>query len=379
MSNFRQPTKFAPAERLPEEKLKRQMELFRKNITLDEFLSKIPAVFIIVNNYRQIVYMNQGALEFTGLEDYVSIIGERPGELLGCIHSEEEAGGCGTSEACTYCGAVNAILSSQKGKSVMMEARLILRPERNAYDLRIWASPLKIENENFTALTIQDISHEKRRSALEHIFFHDIINSITGLFSTLQILADYGEMVDQKKLINRAYQMIQNLNEEIQSHQILNAAEHNTYTLQIKKFNCSDILKDLTELSATFSTAKGKQIIIDENSKDLELQSDKILFRRIIFNMLKNALEATCEGDIITMGCRSIEDKVEIWVHNPGFIPRDVQLQIFQRSFSTKSPNRGLGTYSMKLLSFLLGGNVNFETSKQEGTTFRVIIPKSNE
>ncbi len=63
-------------------------------------------------------------------------------------------------------------------------------------------------------------------------------------------------------------------------------------------------------------------------------------------------------------------------VHNPSFMPRSVQLQVFQRSFSTKGEGRGLGTYSMKLLSErYLGGRVDFTTSPDGGTTFIATFP----
>ena len=64
-------------------------------------------------------------------------------------------------------------------------------------------------------------------------------------------------------------------------------------------------------------------------------------------------------------------------MHNPGVIPEDVSLQIFQRSFSTKSKKgRGLGTYMMKFIGEgHLGGNVDFTTSETEGTRFSIFIP----
>jgi sensor histidine kinase regulating citrate/malate metabolism len=55
---------------------------------------------------------------------------------------------------------------------------------------------------------------------------------------------------------------------------------------------------------------------------------------------------------------------------------RKVQLQLFQRSFSTKGKNRGLGTYSMKLLSErYLQGSISFKVSEKEGTTFFARYP----
>jgi sensor histidine kinase regulating citrate/malate metabolism len=52
-------------------------------------------------------------------------------------------------------------------------------------------------------------------------------------------------------------------------------------------------------------------------------------------------------------------------------MPDDVQLQVFKRSFSTKGAGRGLGTYSMKLLSEqYLNGRIALISSPQAGTTF---------
>jgi sensor histidine kinase regulating citrate/malate metabolism len=52
-------------------------------------------------------------------------------------------------------------------------------------------------------------------------------------------------------------------------------------------------------------------------------------------------------------------------------MPVDVQLQIFQRSFSTKGNGRGIGTYSIKLLTEqYLNGKVSFVSNESEGTRF---------
>jgi sensor histidine kinase regulating citrate/malate metabolism len=49
---------------------------------------------------------------------------------------------------------------------------------------------------------------------------------------------------------------------------------------------------------------------------------------------------------------------------------------IFQRSFSTKGFGRGLGTYSIRLLTErYLKGSVSFTSSALSGTIFRVRYP----
>jgi len=56
-------------------------------------------------------------------------------------------------------------------------------------------------------------------------------------------------------------------------------------------------------------------------------------------------------------------------------MPRAVQLQVFRRSFSTKGAGRGLGTWSMKLLSGYLQGEVGFVSTEDAGTTFWLQLP----
>jgi signal transduction histidine kinase len=54
-------------------------------------------------------------------------------------------------------------------------------------------------------------------------------------------------------------------------------------------------------------------------------------------------------------------------------MPDHVRAHVFQRSFSTKGAGRGLGTYSVKLLTeSYLAGQAWFESTTGQGTTFHV-------
>ena len=368
-------TKYAPAPRASKEVVEQQIQLFEKEEVLKTFLSKIPAIDIILNDFRQVVYMNNGALEFSRLEDLTSVIGKRPGEIFGCIHDSDEEGGCGTAEACTYCGAINTVLLSKKGKPSIGDCRLTCRPGETPFDLRVWASPLEFKGENFTAVTIQDISDEKRRGIIERIFFHDILNTISGLSGSIQLMESYGEKIDQNKNLQRIRRLTNSLIEEVQFHQMLMSAEDKNLQLILRSFNSIEFLNELNDTHRTRNIAKDRIIQIDLNSDNLEIFSDHSILRRIIGNMITNAIEATPIDGIVKIGCTLEDRNVEFWVHNIGYLTREVQAQIFQRSYSTKAPNRGLGTYSMKLLSSFLNSKVSFTTSKEEGTVFKALIP----
>ncbi|MBN1802653.1 MAG: HAMP domain-containing histidine kinase [Candidatus Lokiarchaeota archaeon] len=320
--------------------------------------------------------MNKGALDFTGLNDLASILGKRPGEMLGCIHQAEESGGCGTSESCTYCGAVNVVLKSKKVGPSVTDCRLTCGPEHKSFDLRIWASPLEFEGLKFTAITIQDIKDEKRREVYERLFFHDILNTLNGLTASLQLLKDFPDEIDMQQYLEKIDYFANNIFDEVEFHRMLTAAEEKTLNLNIKEYNSEQFLKEMVNGYVNQPIASSKTILIDNKSDIVCFRTDKTVLRRIFRNMINNALEATKERGKVFIGCKKIgETKITFWVRNEGEMPLETQLQIFQRSFSTKGKNRGLGTYSMKLLSSFLDGDIEFNTSQEKGTEFFAIFP----
>jgi signal transduction histidine kinase len=98
--------------------------------------------------------------------------------------------------------------------------------------------------------------------------------------------------------------------------------------------------------------------------------------RRVLENMVKNALEATSGGMEVRLACERSQSSLVFSVHNPSYMPRSVQLQMFHRSFSTKGKGRGIGTYSMKLFGErYLKGKVWFSSTEDKGTTFYFSLP----
>ncbi len=52
-----------------------------------------------------------------GLSDQSSILGLRPGEILGCINAAKYEAGCGSAMICSNCGAAIAMVSSLTEKN----------------------------------------------------------------------------------------------------------------------------------------------------------------------------------------------------------------------------------------------------------------------
>lgn len=369
-------TYFAPAERADPLQVEKDAKLFAENIILNKIANSVSSMLVILNPQRQIVYANQLFLKFLNIADTHHIIGKRPGEAVSCIHSFAAEGGCGTSEFCRTCGAVGAILESQMGIQSEKECR-ITNCSNEALDLRVTATPYEVNGSEYTVFAVHDISNEKRRQTLERVFFHDVLNSaggISGLSSILQEVSDPNDLKEIAKTINRA---ANNMVDEIQAQRQLVAAERGDLEPEFLTTTSSTLLNDVADLFSKHEIVKDKVLQMSNELNDVLIYTDPVILRRILGNMVKNALEASPPKAAVTLSCHENNEHVRFSVHNESWIERNVQLQLFKRSFSTKGAGRGIGTYSMKLLGEkYLKGKVWFSSSQEKGTTFFVSIPK---
>ena len=369
------PTLFAPAARAPQEVLERQARLFGDPAFLKDLTDAVPNILLILNQQRQIVHANRMFHYSVEMPPTGSVIGARPGEVMRCAHAFETEGGCGTTEYCQTCGGTRAILASQSGKLSIQECRITQEEHLGALDLRVACTPISVGGERFTVYAATDIADEKRREALERIFFHDVLNTAGGLQMYLEMLAAEAPNGDGE-MTSTAYQLARTLVEEIRTQQVLLAAERGEVTLTLTNIDGNLFLRKIHDVYQRSAEVRGCPLRLESGAENVRFRSDEILLHRVVGNMTKNAVEASRSGSTITLGCRGDGAAVELWVHNEGVMPRDVQLQMFQRSFSTKGKGRGIGTYSIKLLGEkYLGGTVAFTSTESEGTTFTIRLP----
>ncbi len=354
--------------------------LNKRDKDIVEMLNALPYSSIILDEARKIVFSNRAFLNQTEEKTFEDLIGLKPGQAIKCKHLDAKTGECGISQNCRFCGILQAVLKAQVSKvRSTEEARVIISHGLHTidYDLSITASPVNMGDNAFILLTIIDISGEKRKRALERIFFHDVLNKTGSLRGVAQLLNKNPNPEDQKELFSFINMLSYELNEELLVQKQLMAAENNELTINITAVNSSTIIKQSVEQIRQHSVAENKNVSIDPEPFEIEFNTDALLLKRILINMLKNALEASREGQTIAVTCKKAEkNKIDFRVHNHKYITEDVQLQVFHRSYSTKSNSRGLGTYSMKLLGErYLGGNVDFTSSKEKGTTFYITLP----
>lgn len=371
-------TCFAPAERAPIAEVERQYTILSGH-EIPVVLNAIPVISMVLNRCRQVVFGNRKFADVIGVADIREALGKRPGEAFRCVHAAAAPSGCGTGEFCAHCGAVRSILLGLAGRDNIQECNINRDHDGKveALDLRVSSSPFLLDEERFLIFSITDVSHEKRRRALERIFFHDMLNTVGGLQGLMEFLAEevQDDLRPDAQLIHKA--MVQ-LADEITYQKQLLAAETNELETNFAPLSSNDILELVEATFQNAEQARGKRIDVRNACQDVLVTTDPVLLRRVLGNMVKNALEATAPGGVVTLGCDAAGQTVRFWVGNDAVIPRGVRMRIFNRSFSTKGVGRGLGTYSIKLLTErYLGGTADFRSATGEGTTFWVRLPLS--
>jgi signal transduction histidine kinase len=246
-----------------------------------------------------------------------------------------------------------------------------------ALDLLVWGTPLVFNQERFSMFVVTDIGHEKRWRVLERLFFHDLNNLSSALLGNAELLQK-ADPVDAVRYSQKILLLTNRLIMEISAQRELLAAENKGLQVKLDRVNSLSFLREIIDFYAHHEVARDRNLRLSPETADISLETDGTLLGRVIGNMVKNALEACQDGETVTLGCCGVAGGVEFWVHDPNFIPRPIQLQVFQRSFSTKATYRGLGSYSMKLLSErYLQGRVRFTSSPEKGTLFKAVYPES--
>lgn len=209
---------------------------------------------------------------------------------------------------------------------------------------------------------------------LEKIFLHDIQNSA----SVLSAIKDLMDELNEKELREMISNISNSLFEDIYSYRLFLDAEKGTLRVRPDGIHLSELIQRIVGELGSIKAFRATPV--KHTSNDIIMESDPSLLRRVITNLIKNALEASSNNEEINVKCEVSGENVLIEVQSIPLIPEEVKLRLFQKSVSTKGRGRGWGTYSVKLLTEnYLNGQVNFVSTPEQGTCFRLKLPLSLE
>lgn len=121
---------------------------------------------------------------------------------------------------------------------------------------------------------------------------------------------------------------------------------------------------------------KGVKISLNISVEPLRINMQKDLLRVALFHVMKNAVEATPEGGMITVETFSDGDNVGFTVSDTGYgIPEGEIAHVFRPFFSTKERGFGMGLPLVKQIISEHLGEVSVSSVPGQGTTFQMLFP----
>lgn len=140
----------------------------------------------------------------------------------------------------------------------------------------------------------------------------------------------------------------------------------------------TDVFVELSSAAAE----RGVELCVEVLAADASLVVDPDLFRRVLANLVENALRYAPRGSVVTVSARKAEDGVDLRVSDQGRgIPehfRDRIFEPFTQLAGTEGPtsrtSRGLGLSFCRAAVEAHGGSIRVEPS-DAGATFRIHLP----
>jgi signal transduction histidine kinase len=153
-------------------------------------------------------------------------------------------------------------------------------------------------------------------------------------------------------------------------------------TLIKEPVSLTEVVKDCARAAQVLAIRKGVRLKLENDSTSIALNADEELIKRMILNLLDNAVKYTPEGGEISLALARQNGNAEIVVRDTGIgIPENDQQRVFDRFYRVdKARSRalggaGLGLSIVRCIVEAHGGQIQIDSATHRGTTFTVSLP----
>ncbi|GAB4108766.1 MAG: hypothetical protein OHK0022_60760 [Roseiflexaceae bacterium] len=218
---------------------------------------------------------------------------------------------------------------------------------------------------------------DQARQQLLQLTIHDLKTPISATIGFLNLLRRSGLTPAQQELLEQASLSGQSLLGMVQT--LLDTAQMEEGRLRLQRRACdiATLLRGCAGELGAWASEVQKPITLDLPAELPPLQIDPELIRRVLHNLLSNALRHTPRGTLIRLGARISGGSLWLWVwdNGPG-IPPEQQRHLFERfTGSGHKEGSGLGLYFCKLAVELHGGRINAQSAGGDGTYMVIRLP----
>jgi len=219
------------------------------------------------------------------------------------------------------------------------------------------------------------------KKTLAQTLVHDLKSPLAAVVGNLDLLEWRGdtrtlELVKRcKSGASRILRMILDLLD-------VEAMEENRIALNIEAVDAVALVERVVEDAQVVAAQRRLTLATEIGSAACLVRGDAPMIRRMLDNLLSNAMEHSPAGSTVRMGVAAREEGIEIRVSDQGLgVPLEQRENVFEKYARLElrdagvTANRGLGLTFCRLAAESHGGTIWVEEAPEGGALFRVILP----
>ncbi|MFW5866863.1 MAG: ATP-binding protein [Armatimonadota bacterium] len=221
---------------------------------------------------------------------------------------------------------------------------------------------------------------QKLRDDLTHMIVHDMRTPLTNIISGLQTVEamDYEDEIAEE-FIPEAINAGLDLQDMISNLLDISKMEAGELEPDREQFEVRDLVDETLERVGHLAR-EGELDLTADVPDGLSLTADRTLLKRVLVNLLGNAIKFTPEGGSVTVEAEETDEGAQVCVTDTGpGISEEQQARLFQKFSQLESRQKkqgtGLGLAFVKMAVDAHDGRVWVESEPGEGSSFCFVIP----
>lgn len=253
--------------------------------------------------------------------------------------------------------------------------------------VQVYVRQVDIEDESHLQWILRDISERKNldtlREDLTSMIYHDLRSPLANVVSSLDVLDTIlSSEADPslKSLLNIAMRSTERIQRLTNSLLDINRLEVGQPVVDLHPFRPADLVKEAIEIVLPVAQNKQQELSSTVSVKLPSVMADDDMIRRVLTNLLENAVKFTPIGGKIEVGAHQEGEWLHVWVLDTGpGVPASDHERIFEK-FTRLNPGDypkglGLGLAYCRLAVEGHGGRIWVENELNAGARFTFTLP----
>ncbi len=268
-----------------------------------------------------------------------------------------------------------ALLQQRKRARFMMNTISRETSKPSIFEISLYPS------EQGVIAVVEDKTDEEKTKRLSAIgatasmVGHDIRNPLQAIVGDIYLLKENIKSMPESETQREVAESIDSIETNVNYiNKIVSDLQDYSRSLnpEYSDFNLKEMIEIILQ-----SVNRQNNLDISVNIDPLfTITSDRSIIRRILTNLIVNAIQAMPTGGKMSLNSFREEGNLLIIVEDTGVgIPDDIKDKLFSPMFTTKAKGQGLGLAVVKRLVEALNGAISFESQEGKGTKFVITLP----